>query len=94
MQIPFAVVAVAKRFVVEHPCRANFNQITTEIAVQTAVFMTTKIDIFTAAQYHQIVATGIILVKTYTAIATDIAIHFMAHTEAEILIIIGFFAPL
>ncbi len=78
-------------FVGKHAGRADLYEITRELALEDAVFMTSKVNMVVCTQCSEVGPARVVLVITDAAIAGDAAIHFVVDEGAKILIYMRIF---
>src|SRR6185312_11823370 len=85
-QIPFALVNLRERLVVEHASRADFRKVAAELAFENAVLVASEIDVVVRGEDIEIAASGILAIEADAAIAGDAAIHLMGDEGPQILV--------
>ena len=73
-------------FVCENTRRAYFHKISAELVFQNSVFVLPKIYAVVPAENVQIAAAGVVLVKSYAAVALNASVHFMSEEWAKVLV--------
>src|SRR6185312_5649118 len=88
-QIPFALVNLRERLVVEHAGWADFREIAAELAFKNAVLVATEVDVVVRGEDIEIAASGILAIEADAAVAGDAAIHLMSDERPQILVAEG-----